>query len=255
MLGLPTRSNPPEASTAPAPTPEGRQRLLATIADEETRGAARLARLAAQVADARDREVRARELLDAAARDRAAYEAEHLADSASLERRLHRLRQDLVAGAPAELGELVRNITRLVEYARTKARTQLVDGFQDLSGRRPMLAATNTDAIAALIEAAGRVVAALRAEQHSEAPRLDRFGPFAEVAVPRARFQPARRDSDDGELVPLVLVVPLVLAEAWAAISGVGSPKPMLSPGEARFLEADVEAANRKRWNSGEAWR
>ncbi len=112
---------------------------------------------------------------------------------------------------------------------------------------------TNVDTITALITAAGRVVGELRAEQQAESPSVERFA-VAEVSIPAALFERAQRPGDSGGLVPRVVVVPVELAEAWVAIGGVASPKSMLTPGEARFLEADAETRNQKRWNAG-AWR
>lgn len=266
MLGLGTRSTAPQQAAptltrtdeemARLGTVAERRRILAKIATEAQRGAAQLARLAAQAADAADRETRARALLDAASADRALYQGEHLAASAGLERRLAGLHQDLIAGAPPKLDELVRDVALLVEDARWKADSKVDEGYQTPDGRWPMVASTNAGDIAAFKQLAARVIEALKTEQQVEAPSLDRVGPLARVTLKRAAiFRRAQRESDAGDLAPRSVVVPLALAEASAAIMDAPPPKPFLSPGAVRFVEADAEAANKKRWNSGEAWR
>jgi hypothetical protein len=232
-----------------------RQRIREEIDAEQAAGTERLAQLTARIEDAREREARARDLLAAASAARGEYEAERLALSSSLERCVVRLQQKLVDGAPVKLEELIQDISLLAECARWKADSKDGRGYEDLAGRRPIVASTNTTAISALIEAAGRAVGELQAEQQAESPDVERLAPLAAIEIPEARFQRALRPDDAGGLVSRILTVPLALAEMWAAITDAPPPKPLLSPGAARFIQQDAERANERRWNSGEAWR
>jgi hypothetical protein len=258
MLSLLTRSTKtqqPPAAPAPAKDAEERRRIRLAIADEQAREADRSARLVAQFAPAREREERARQELIAASEARAALEAAQLVESAGSERRIVSLRQRLAAGAPPELQALEGEIAVLIDHARTKAETRIGRGFENLDGRRSELASSNADAVTALTTAGRLAIEQLRAEALAEEPNVERFGPFARVDIPAARFAPAARHDEAGTFVARALIVPATLAAAYDAIGGVANPRPELSPGELRETTWAAERAAQRRWNSGEAWR
>jgi hypothetical protein len=251
------RTKAPREPTGPPParTSEERRRIIAELATAEAGGIDRLARLSVQIAEARAREARAREVLAAAAEQRGALEAEQLASSSGHERRIGMLRWQLAEDAPVELAELAHDVSLLVDHARTKAQTNLAEGYQNLEGRRPLLSATNTDTLTALIDAARRFTSALEAQQVAEIPDPESLGPYAEVPIPEAQLQPATRVGDPGGLVPRALIVPVALAALWGAITGgIPRPLPILTPAESRFTEQDAARGAQRRWNSGEAW-
>src|SRR5574341_642463 len=138
MFGLRSKTQHP-AAPAPATTPDERRRVLAAIASEEASSSERLTRLAAEVDDARAREVRARDFLDAAIAERSQLEGEQLALSSASERRVNGLRQQLAASAPPELDKYLADVRCLVEQARGRVESIVSDGYQGLDGRRQQL--------------------------------------------------------------------------------------------------------------------
>ncbi len=89
MLGLLRSKTAAREASGPEParSVEERRRVLAAITTEDARGAEHLRRLEEQVVLAREREARARELLEAASQHRAELEAEQLVASTAVERR------------------------------------------------------------------------------------------------------------------------------------------------------------------------
>jgi hypothetical protein len=54
------------------------------------------------------------------------------------------------------------------------------------------------------------------------------------LSLPAAEFEAAGRYDESGGFVARAVVVPAGLADLYAEIAGVASPKPLMSPGEAR---------------------
>jgi hypothetical protein len=259
MLGaLLRRTTATDRVAAPAPprTSADRRRVLAEIAAEETSTKSRLGQLAAQIVEAREREVRARQELDAASTRLGALEAEQLADSAGAERRVADLRRQLAEGAPVEITMLRRDVLALVEHARSQVTTWLGTGFENVEGRRPITVSTNVDEITAFCGAAREVIETLDDLRYAEAPAdlLEQLAPFVSVTLPEAVFERSPRHDEPPMLVSRVAIVPAMLMERFTAIGGVSSPTPWLSPAEQRQTEWDAETSLQRRW-SGEPWR